>query len=47
MSAFGHGDPRTEIHDWLRDVQRTHELTDEQLIAAALAALVAITGTYN
>lgn len=39
MSAFGDGDPRTEIYDWIRDVQEQHGLTAAQAVAAALEAL--------
>ena len=39
MSAFGDGDPRTEIYDWIRVVQQQHRLTEAQTVAAALEAL--------
>jgi hypothetical protein len=39
MSAFGDGDPRTDIYNCLRQVQGDYDLKRDKLIAAALAAL--------
>lgn len=39
MSAFGDDDPRTDVYDFLRDIQQRYDMRNSRVIAVALEAV--------